>query len=54
LRGRVREGGKLNGSCNRFENALPVSHNVVIVEAKNAKSLLGKISISAGIALLLF
>src|SRR5262249_61587461 len=46
--------GRVNGSRNRFENALPVNHDVIVVEAQNAKAFAGKISISAGGALLLF
>jgi hypothetical protein len=43
-----------DGSCNRFQNALPVDHDVIVAEAQNAKAFAGKVSISAGVALLLF
>jgi hypothetical protein len=43
-----------DGCCNRFENALPVAHDVMIVEAQNTKAVAGKISISPCIALLFF
>jgi hypothetical protein len=33
---------------------LPIEHDVMIVEAQNAKAFAGKISISSGVALLLF
>src|SRR5262249_60521743 len=47
-------GDTFNGSCNRFQNALPIDHDVIIVEAQHAKAFAGKISISAGVAFLLF
>jgi hypothetical protein len=46
-------GGKADGSCNRFENALSVGHDIVIVEAQNTKAFVGEISISTSVALLL-
>jgi hypothetical protein len=51
--GRVREGGEPDGSCNRFENALSIGHDVVIVEAQNTKAFVGKVDISTSVALLL-
>jgi hypothetical protein len=49
----VRGGAKPDGSCNCFENALSVRHDIVIVEAQNTKALVGKIDISTSVALLL-
>src|SRR5262245_36670483 len=46
--------GMFDGRCNRFENTLPVAHDVMIVEAQNTKTFANKVSISPGIALLLF
>ncbi len=43
-----------DGRCNRFENTLPVAHDVMIVEAQNTEAFAGKISISPCIALLFF
>jgi len=43
-----------DGRCNRFKNTLPVAHDVMIVEAQNTEAFAGKVSISPGIALLLF
>jgi hypothetical protein len=43
-----------DGRCNRFENTLPVGRNVMIVKAQNTKTFAGKVSISSGVALLLF
>jgi hypothetical protein len=43
----------LDGSSDRFQNALPVGHHVVVIEAKNAKTSSNKKSVSAGVALLL-
>src|SRR5262249_53932966 len=54
LAGEGQGGGTFDGSCNRFQNALPVDHDVIIVEAQNTKAFVGKISISAGVAVLLF
>jgi hypothetical protein len=42
-----------DGSCNRFENALSVGHDLLIVEAQNTKTFIGKIGISTSVALLL-
>jgi len=54
LRGEGWGGGTFNDSCNRFQNAPPVRHDVVIVEAQNAKAFGGQIRISTSVALLLF
>ena len=53
LAGEGQGGGKLDGSRNRFQNALTVGHDIVIVEAQNMKAFVGKVSISPSIALLL-
>ena len=44
----------VRGTVEETLNALPIDHDVIIVEAQNAKAFTGKISISAGVALLLF
>jgi len=43
-----------DGRCNRFENTLPVAHDLMIVEAQNTEASADKISISPCIALLFF
>src|ERR1700751_4465506 len=53
LAGEGQGGGEPDGSRNRFENALTVSHDIVIVEAQNTKAFVGKISIPTSVALLL-
>jgi hypothetical protein len=46
--------GMFDCRCNRFENTLPVGRNVMIVKAQNTKTFAGKVSISSGVALLVF
>jgi hypothetical protein len=50
----VGRGGRFDGTCNGCENALPVTHDIVIIEAQNAETFRGQVRISAGIALLVF
>ncbi len=42
-----------DGSRDRFQDALPVCHDVVVVEAQNVQALAGEKSITARIASLL-
>ncbi len=43
-----------DGRYNRFQNPLPVAHDVMIVEAQNTEAFAGKISFSPCIAQLFF
>jgi hypothetical protein len=43
-----------NSCCDRFQNTLPIRHNVVIVEAQYPKSLAGQKGIPPRITLLVF
>ncbi len=42
-----------DGSRDRFQDALPVCHDIVIVEAQNVKALAGEKSTATGVAPLL-
>jgi hypothetical protein len=42
-----------DGGGNRFQNALPVGHDVIVVEAQNTKTFAGEKDITARVALLL-